>query len=213
MKPTGFYKLSQTYIDLIALLGGKYRDNKERPVYCCLRDRKNPGIYWAIPTSDISHRTPEQLDRIKRYCALPERDIRSCFYHLGHTNRPAIFKISSVLPVTEAHLAGEYISQGIHLVLKNKTHIDAITRKLSRILFDESVHPDKYEQHITTIYNHIAASLARDESVIDSERENGGQPLESKRPSVLAQIKEAKQKPRERASAPQKPKHKNEPER
>jgi hypothetical protein len=131
-------------------------------VYCCLQDRDNPGIYWAIPASDASHRTREQLARIQRLCDLPERDIRSCFYHIGHTNRPAIFKISNVLPVTESHIDGEYISQGVHLMMKSKSQIAAITRKLKRILFDEHLHPDKYEQHITTIYAHISAALRID---------------------------------------------------
>jgi hypothetical protein len=151
MKQTGFYKLSYEYIVLVNRLGGKYRDGKERPVYCCIRDRNNPGIYWAVPTSDMAHRTPEQLNRIKGYCALPERDIRSCYYHLGHTNRPAIFKISNALPVTEKYTDGEYISQGTHLVLRDKKQIAGIERKLSRILFDESRHPDKYEQHIINL--------------------------------------------------------------
>ena len=104
MKQTGFYKLSLEYIGLVKQLGGAYRDNKERPVYCCMQDQSNPDIYWAVPTSDISHRTPAQLDNIKEYCAMPDRDIRSCYYHLGHTNRPAIFKISNVLPVTEKYM-------------------------------------------------------------------------------------------------------------
>jgi len=156
MKPTGFYKLTADYLNLIKKLGGVYRDNKERPVYCCLQDRDNPDIYWAIPTSDISHRSPEQLERIKRMCALPNRDIRSCFYHIGHTNRPAIYKISNVLPVTADCIDGEYISQGAHLVLRDSKLIAEITRKLSRILFDENRHPDKYEQHITTIYEFLS---------------------------------------------------------
>lgn len=155
MKPTGFYKLSLKYIELVARLGGSYKDNKERPVYCCIQDRDCPDIYWAIPTSDIAHRTPKQLDRVKRYCDLPDRDIRSCYYHIGHTNRPAIFKISNVLPVTDSYIDGEYISQGKHLVLRDARLIAELTRKLSRILFDEQRHPDKYEQHISSIYSHL----------------------------------------------------------
>jgi len=119
MKPTGFYKLTQNYFDIIKQIGGTYRDNKERPIYCCMHDKKCADIYWAIPTSDISHRASEQLERIKRLCVLPERDIRSCYYHLGHTNRPAIFRISSVLPVTDKYISSEYTSQGIHLELRN----------------------------------------------------------------------------------------------
>lgn len=155
VKPTGFYKLSLEYIGLIKRLGGKYRDSKERPVYCCIQDRNNPDLYWAVPTSDILHRTPEQLDRIKGYCALPDRDIRSCYYHLGHTNRPAIFKISNVLPISEKYIDGEYTSQGTHLILRDRTLIAEIERKLARILFDESRHPDKYEQHITSVYKFL----------------------------------------------------------
>jgi len=155
MKPTGFYKLSNEYFGLVKRLGGNYRDRKERPVYCCIQDRINPDIYWAVPTSDISHRAPEQLERIKGYCALPERDIRSCYYHIGHTNRSAIFKISNLLPVTEQYIDGEYTSQGVHLVLRDSKLIAEIERKLSRILFDERRHPNKYEQHITSVYSFL----------------------------------------------------------
>jgi len=163
MKPTGFYKLATDYSDLVEMLGGRYRDSKERPVYCCLQDKDCPDIWWAIPTSDISHRAPAQLERIKRLCALPGRDIRSCYYHIGHTNRPAIFKVSNALPVTADYIDGEYISQGIHLILRDQRHIAEITRKLSRILFDESRHPDKYEQHITSVYNFLVGKINGDD--------------------------------------------------
>jgi len=159
MKPTGFYKLTNDYVELVARLGGVYGDNKERPVYCCLQDRYQPEIFWAIPTSELAHRAARQIERIQLYCALPDRDIRSCYYHIGHTNRPAIFKVSSVLPITEMYIDSEYISQGIHLVLRDVRLISEIERKLSRILFDENRHPDKYEQHITSIYSFLANSL------------------------------------------------------
>jgi len=152
MKQSGFYKLSQKYVDLVKCLGGTYRDNKERPIYCCIQDKDYPNIYWAVPTSSISHRPSAQLRRIERLCNLQNRDIRSCYYHIGHTNRPAIFKISNVLPITEDYIEGEYISKGIHLILRDQKLIADIERKLSRILFDESRHPNKYEQHISSVY-------------------------------------------------------------
>jgi len=159
MKQSGFYKLSLRYIYLVKDLGGIYNDDKGRPVYCCIQDKYNSDIYWAIPTSSISNRQSSQLDRIKRLCALPSRDIRSCYYHFGHTNRPAIFKISNALPVTEAFIDGEYTSQGAHLILRNKKLIAEIERKLSRILFDESRHPNKYEQHISSICAFLKGDL------------------------------------------------------
>ena len=155
MKPTGFYKLSSEYISFVQKLGGLYRDDKERPVYCCIQDKDCSLIFWAIPTSNLSSRTAEQINRVSRLCSLPERDIRSCYYHIGHTNRPAIFKISNVLPVTDECVDSEYTSHGRHLVLRDKRQISEIKRKLSRILFDESRHPNKYEQRISSIYNFI----------------------------------------------------------
>jgi hypothetical protein len=207
MRQTGFYKLSPDFIELVKRLGGTYRDSKERPVYCCIQDRDCRNIYWAVPTSDISHRSPEQLERIKRYCALPDRDMRSCYYHLGHTNRPAIFKISNVLPVTEAYIHGEYTSQGIHLILRDAKLIAGIERKLLRILFDESRNPDKYEQHITSVYNFLTENtLNRVADDIDVALPEG------ERPSTLAQIRAAKKEPRERHESKE-AKHKNDPER
>ena len=155
MVESGFYKIKDEYFELIAKLGGTYGDRKTRPIYCCMRDASHPYIYWGIPTSDVSHRTPKAMDRIKWFCALPGRDIRSCYYHIGKTNRPAIFKISSALPLSEKYVDGEYTSQGSHLILRDKTQIKQISRKLARILFDEKTHPDKYEQHMTSIKEYI----------------------------------------------------------
>jgi hypothetical protein len=201
MKQTGFYKLSPGFTELVNRLGGTYGNSKERPVYCCIRDRNCPDIYWAVPTSDISHKTPERLERIKRYCALPDRDIRSCYYCLGHTNRPAVFKISNVLPVTEAYIYGEYISQGIHLVLRDPKLIAEIERKLSRILFDESRNRNKYEQHITSVYNFLAENILNEVAA----------GMQEERPSTLAHIRNANTERRERQ--PESKKHKNDPER
>lgn len=164
MKPSGFYKLAPEYIALVNKLNGTYQDHKDRPIYCCIQDKQNPSIYWAIPTSDLSHRSPTQAKRIKSFCELPERDIRSCYYHLGHTNKPAIFKISNALPVTKKYISGEYFSQGKHLVLKDKKLVNEISRKLHRILFAESQQENRFEQHITDIYNLLSSEEPSDET-------------------------------------------------
>ena len=159
MTQSGFYKLSHKYIKLIKSLSGTYRDNKERPVYCCIQDKYCSDIYWAIPTSSISQRPSVQLERIKLFFNLPARDIRSCYYHIGHTNRPAIFKISNTIPITKDYIDGEYTSHGVHLILRDKNLIAEIQRKLARILFDESHHPNKYEQGISSIYAYLKEEL------------------------------------------------------
>jgi len=46
--------------------------------------------------------------------------------------------------------------------------ISALEKKLSRILFDEWRHPNKYEQHITSIYSHFFSMMEQDST------DNGG---------------------------------------
>jgi len=159
MKETGFYKITQEYVDLIHKLGGIYRDNKERPIYCCVRDKYEPRIMWAVPASNFGNKPTRTIERIQKFCDFPYRDIRSCYYHIGTTDRPAFYKISNVLPLTEKYIAGEYTSKGKHLVLKDKAQISEIHRKLSHILFDEAKNPNKYEQRITDIKDYLLEEL------------------------------------------------------
>lgn len=159
MIENGFYKVKQDYIDLIRTLGGTYKDAKERPVFCCFEDQRIVGLYWAIPTSDLSHRTPDQIANYQKYCSLSEKDIRSAYYFIGHTNKPALYRISCCFPIIDKYIDGPYFSNGSQLMLKSTKDIQIIRAKLSRILFDEDRHPDKYEQHKTTIKNYLSNEL------------------------------------------------------
>jgi len=169
MIENGFYKVRQEFINLIRQLGGTYKDAKERPIFCCFEDKYIKGLYWAIPTSDLSHRTPEQIAKIKSWCELSDKDIRSVFYHIGHTNRQALYRISNCFPIISKYIEGDYISQGEHLVLANKKEINTIRKKLSRILFDESKHPNKYEQHITSIKAHLLKEINELKEIKESQ--------------------------------------------
>ncbi len=65
MIENGFYKVTQSYIDLIFSTSGVYKDNKARPILCCMQDKYFKEIYWAIPTSDYEHRNPKQIEKIE----------------------------------------------------------------------------------------------------------------------------------------------------
>lgn len=161
MIENGFYKISPTFITLINdVIGGKYIDKKSRPVFCCMKDKYIKGLFWAVPTSDLSHRSKEQREKIEDYCKLDiNKDIRACWYHIAHTNRPAVYRISSCLPITDKYIAGVYLSKGSQLFLKSKKDIQIIRKKLGRILFDEEKHPNKYEQHISDIRSYLQSEL------------------------------------------------------
>jgi hypothetical protein len=163
MIENGFYILKQEYIDLIHRLGGTYADNKKRPVFCCLQDKFVKGLYWAIPTSDWEHRTLEQRERYQRYCSLD--DFRSAYYFIGHTNRKAIYKISSCLPITDKYIENVYFSNGRQLVLETENDIKIIQKKLGMILGDEKRRPNHYEQHITDIQNYLISELSSNQQL------------------------------------------------
>lgn len=52
------------------------------------------------------------------------------------------------------------ISQGSHLILAKQSDIRIIRRKLARILFAESKHPNRFEQHITSIKNYLIKEIS-----------------------------------------------------
>lgn len=159
MIENGFYKIKQEYIDLIREIGGTYKDAKERPIFCCIEDKYIKNLFWAIPTSDLSHRTTEQIEKINKYCTFNDRDIRWAYYFIGHTNRPALYRISSCFPIIDKYVEGPYTSKGSQLMLERKSDIAIIRKKLSRILFAESKKPNGFEQHITAIKDKIIQEL------------------------------------------------------
>ena len=163
MIENGFYILDKSYAELIKRFSGEFDDPKTRPIYCCIEDRNVKGLYWLIPTRDLSHRTPQQ---IQQYIDLSQvRDIRQAYYHIGHTTKPAIFKISKVLPVTDKYISHEYKMQGCHLIMQGKKQIAEIKEKLQRILSYEALHPDRLEQKITTVKNFLCNELLQERHI------------------------------------------------
>ena len=150
MKQGFFYIIKDEFFDKFTDMGCKFKYNKNasRPTYCCFEDIKHKGLFWAIPTGSIDNKN---LNRINTYIAYDEKDIRSNYYHIGYTNRKAVFYISSAFPITDKYIQREYTANGIPLELKRQKMQDDIRKKLLRILTYENRFPNKLEPHITTI--------------------------------------------------------------
>lgn len=160
MVENGFYVIDESYGKLVKSLGGEYENEKSRPIFCCLRDQNVNGLYWLIPTSDLSHRTPEQ---IQRYVDLSNvKDIRQAYYYVGHTTIPALFKISKVLPVSDKYISHEYLWHGAHVIMQDEIQIAEIKLRLQRILVYESLHPNRLEQKITAVREYICRELQKE---------------------------------------------------
>jgi len=86
-------------------------------------------------------------------------DLRSCYYHIGRTTKPALYKISSCYPITEKYIDHEFISCEKHVIIRRAETIKELERKLKRILAFESRRPNYFKQHITEIKNYLIKEL------------------------------------------------------
>lgn len=161
MKEHGLYLVKKEFLELIHTIGGDCDgiSGYKRPVYCCIKDNKIPKLYWAVPTSDLSHRNNEQKEYYYKCLSKPDHDLRSCYYHIGRTTKEALYKISSCYPITESYIDREFSSCGKHVVVRKAETINEIERKLKRILAFEARNPNYFKQHITDIKSYLLSEL------------------------------------------------------
>jgi hypothetical protein len=150
--------------DLILKLGGvsDIESGNKRPTYCCIKDNKIDGIYWAIPTSDLAHRTNEQIQKYNKFIGLPNNDLRSCYYHIAKTTKESLYKVSSCFPVTDKYIDHEYTTFGKHVIMQNKTDVAEIERKLRKILSMEFRKNNYFPQHISDIRTYLIQELEKE---------------------------------------------------
>ncbi|MCL2018149.1 MAG: hypothetical protein FWG70_00180 [Oscillospiraceae bacterium] len=157
----GLYILRPEFFELIKSLGGDCDSNAggKRPVYCCIKDNKIDGLYWAIPTTNISHRSEAQNKKFSYFMSLDDKDLRSCYYHKANTTVKSIYKISSCFPVIEKYVDHEFTTSGVHVIMRRKNDISEIERKLKRILSFEFRKNNYFPQRISDIRNNLIAEI------------------------------------------------------
>ena len=151
MVENGVYIIKEEYFKKFEEIGSKFKDNKsgKRPTFCCIQDKYEKEIFWAIPASKITK--DKNMERIEEYVNSKTSNIKSSFYHIGMTNRPCIFCISSCFPIIDKYIEREYTVNGKHLVIHNEKQNKILRTKLKRILKVESLNPNRFEQKITNI--------------------------------------------------------------
>ena len=161
MIENGLYVVKRDILNIIISLGGDCDINSgdKRPVFCCVKDKKVEGLYWAIPTSDISHRDESQVNYYNMCLSCDERDLRSCYYHIVKGNRTALYKISSCYPITEKYIDHEYKVNNIHVIVQRNEDLLEINRKFRRIIAMENRKPNYFRQHITDVKNYLIKEL------------------------------------------------------
>lgn len=155
MKEQGIYFATSDFKNVVSSCGGQWNDRKERPIVCLVRSQEDSRIYWAIPMGDMAHRSQEQRDRINTFLSYPDRDIRSCYYHVARTDKESLFFISDAIPITDEYIEREYTVGGQGYVIKNQATINELRRKLARILAYENRMPNRFRQHITDVKKYL----------------------------------------------------------
>ena len=166
MVENGLYVIKREFLEIINYLGGDCDMNcgDKRPVFCCLKDRKVEGLYRAIPTSDLSHRNDGQKEYYEFCLERPDKDLRSCYYHIAKTTKSALYKISSCYPITEKYIDHPFIANKVHVVMQKQNDISEIRRKFKRILSMEFKKPNYFPQHISDIREYLIKELNCEES-------------------------------------------------
>lgn len=163
MTEHGLYYATAEFAQMIKDVGGIWNDTKHRPIVCLIQSKENDHLYWAIPMGKLNHRNQQQQERLNFYLNLPERDIRSCYYHIGRTSSKSIFFISDAIPIIDKYIEGIHVgSDNKHYIIKNKTLISELERKLFRILSVENSKKNHFRQHISDVKLHLLNELESD---------------------------------------------------
>ena len=159
MVENGVYIIKEEYFKKFQKIGSKFKDNKsgKRPTFCCIQDKYEKEIFWAIPASKITK--DKNMERIEEYVNSKTSNIKSSFYHIGMTNRPCIFCISSCFPIIDKYIEREYTVNGKHLVIHNEKQNRGLRTKLRRILKAENNNPNRFEQKITNIKDELIKEI------------------------------------------------------
>ena len=164
MNQNGMYYITDDFKSLVRNLGGEWNDKKRRPVVYLIKSTESDDLYWAIPVGKVNHRDQQAMNRIKNYINKPNRDLRSCYYHLGRTTNKSIFFISDAIPITDKYILEEHKgSDNNPYVIKNPVLLKALRYKLNRILNFEASKQNYFRQHITDIKNYLIQELENPE--------------------------------------------------
>lgn len=156
----GIYYAAPSFAKIIKDNGGTWNDTKHRPIVCLIKSNEHEKLYWAIPMGKLNHRNTAAQKRLDFYLNLPEKDIRSCYYHIGRTSAQSIFFISDAVPITDSYIDGIHAgSDNNHFIIKNKNLISALERKLFRILSVENAKNNFFRQHITDVKEYLLSEL------------------------------------------------------
>ena len=173
MVERGLYYATADFAQMIKDNGGTWNDTKHRPIVCLIKSKEHDRLYWAVPMGKLNHRDDAGRKRLDFYLNLPERDIRSCYYHIGRTSSQSIFFISDAIPITDKYIDGIHVGgDNQHYIIKNKNLVSELERKLFRILSVENTKNNSFRQHITDVKHFLLQELEAEKRSTDVQQDS-----------------------------------------
>ena len=160
MVERGLYYATADFVQMIKNNGGTWNVTRHRPIVCLIKTKEHDELYWAIPMGKLNHRNDVAQKRLGFYRNLPERDIRSCYYHIGRTSSQSILLIRDAIPITDKYIDGVHIGgANQQYIIKNKNLLSESERKLLRILSMKNTKNNSFRQHITDVKRFLLQEL------------------------------------------------------
>ncbi|MDR0325021.1 MAG: hypothetical protein LBI19_02860 [Oscillospiraceae bacterium] len=123
MVENGLYKVKDKYYSDFP--HEKHIHNKRgRPFYYAFKDSR--GIYWLIPLSSQVDAYRRKIEDVEK-----RRGKGNCLtFHIGLiAGAERVFRICNMIPVTDEYIAGEFVFDGLHYIVKDKNLIREISEK------------------------------------------------------------------------------------
>ena len=125
----GIYIIDDTFYNRFSKYDLKDNKSEKRPHCFCFSNTKYKDILWVIPLSTQVSKYQNVMNKRKanhKPCDI----IHICKLDNGKLN---VFSIQDMFPVTKQYVKRPYTFAGNHLVLTNKTDIEIILSKATRI--------------------------------------------------------------------------------
>lgn len=152
----GCYRIKDSFFERFTDPYLKGNKKESRPHYYCFADKEVRGLYWVIP---MSHK----IDKVQRIIDDRTAKHKPCdILHIININGDkSAFLIQDMFPITDDYIERPYTINGVHLIIKDLTDIEAIRRKANNVyrLIHSHVKLNPTQPNVLFIKNKLIENL------------------------------------------------------
>ncbi len=163
----GMYKIKDIFYEKFNDKNLTMNRGKGRPFYFCMKDNKNPLIYWMIPMSTKVEKA-EKIIKDKFH-----GNEKKCWnFVINDTDRrKSVFMIQDIFPVIEKYIEKKYMAGKEHYIIKNSKLLKRVLQKSKKIIKIKFSKKDflNFSTDIVAMYKKLEEELEEEFEFIKSE--------------------------------------------